>query len=105
MSVLQRATRKAARFFGESRKSRRDCLRAVLVGVMLGRLGRVMRRVKAMTVRHMSVMRRCLVVARLMMLRRFGMVLCRVPVMLRGLFMMFRAFVICHVMVLLDFGV
>jgi hypothetical protein len=66
----------------------------VLIGVMLCRLSRVMRGVKAMTVRYMSVVRRCFVIARFMMLCGLGMVLCRVPVMLGRFLMVFRAFVI-----------
>ncbi len=54
----------------------------MLVGVMFCRFGRVMSGVKAMTVCYMSVVRRCFVVARFMMLCGLGMVLCRVPVML-----------------------
>ena len=66
----------------------------MLVGVMLCCFGRVMSGVKAITVRYMSVVRRCFVIARFMMLCGLGMVLCRVPVMLCRFLMVFRAFVI-----------
>ena len=66
----------------------------MLVGVVLCRFGRVMSGVEAMTVRYMSVVRRCFVVARFMMLCGLGMVLRRVPVMLRRFLVVFRAFVI-----------
>jgi hypothetical protein len=66
----------------------------VLVGVMFCCFGREMSGVKAMAVRYMSVVRGCCVTARFMMLCSLGMVLCSVPVMLRGFLMVFRAFVI-----------
>jgi hypothetical protein len=66
----------------------------VLVGVMLCRFRRVMSGVKAVGVRYMSVVRRCFVVARFMMLCGLGMVLCCVPVMLCRFLVVFRAFVI-----------
>jgi hypothetical protein len=66
----------------------------VLVGVMFCRFGCVMSGVKAMAVRYMRVVRRCLVIARFMMLCGLGMVLCRVPVMLCRFLVVFRAFVI-----------
>jgi hypothetical protein len=66
----------------------------VLVGVMFCCFGGVMGGMKAVTMRHMSVVRRCFVIARFMMLCGFGMVLCRVPGVLCRFLMVFRAFVI-----------
>jgi hypothetical protein len=66
----------------------------VLVGVMFCCFGCVMSGVKAVTVRYMSVVRRCFVVARFMMLCGLVMVFCRVPVVLCRFFMVFGAFVI-----------
>ena len=66
----------------------------MLVGVMLCCFGRVMSGVKAITVRYMSVVRRCFVIARFMMLRGLSVVLCRVPMVLGRFLMVFRAFVI-----------
>lgn len=44
--------------------------------------------------RYMSVVRRCFVIARFVMLCGLVMVLCCVPVMLCSLLMVFRAFVV-----------
>jgi len=77
----------------------------VLVGVMLCGFGHVMSGMKAVTVRNMRVVRRCFVIARFMILCGFRMVLRGVPVMLCRFLMVFCAFVICHLVVLLDFGV
>jgi hypothetical protein len=68
----------------------------VFDGVMLARFFGVMRRVQMMTVRDVRVMTRFLMIACLMMLRRFAVMMRGVFMVFGGMVMMFRALVFCH---------
>jgi hypothetical protein len=73
-------------------ESRRTFLvRAVLLGVMLARLGAVMRGMVSMALRGMGVMSSLLVMTAFMMLCSFAVVLGGLLVMLGGLMVMFRS--------------
>jgi hypothetical protein len=74
---------------------------AVLRGVVDARLVGMLMGVQAVAVRHMGVMRRLVMVARLIMAGGFMMMLGGLFVMVSGLAMMFSAFVTCrHIHVL-----
>ncbi len=64
-------------------------LRGVSTRVMFGCLFRMMFRMQVMTMRHMGMMGGLFMIARFMMLRRFGVVFAGVFVMLGGLLVMF----------------